>query len=325
VARHPDLAIALGQNAMREVDRHYAFRAYLFDVCEYLGMILPRVTVIVPNYNYARHIVARLQSIVSQTIPIFEIIILDDASTDDSVDVIASWLEQNNVEANLIVNDRNSGSVVRQWAKGVALARGEYVWIAEADDLCSSDMLQILLRPFYDREVVLSYCESKQIDEAGAILAPDYHEYLKDVSASQWRRAYVRDGKEEIAQALAIKNTIPNVSGVVFRRETLASILSEKLETIAGYRQAADWYVYIEVLEHGKVAFSPRNCNAHRRHSTSVVGAAAKTKLLMEITCIQQLVAERHDLSDMTSLVAERYLGTLKSQFGLAERAEITK
>jgi glycosyltransferase involved in cell wall biosynthesis len=266
-------------------------------------------------------IVARLQSIVAQTVPIFELIILDDASSDGSVDVVCSWLERNNIEARLIVNDRNSGCVTRQWAKGVQAARGELVWIAEADDLCSADLLKTLLPPLRDQDVVLSYCESRQIDENGSITAPDYRDYVEDVSKTRWRQAYVRDGSDEIVNALAIKNTIPNVSAVLFRREPLAAVLSEKLEAIASYRQAGDWYVYMEVLERGKVAFNPANCNSHRRHSASVVGAVAKGALLEEIAGMQRLAADRHTLPEHTARIAHKYLEELRERFGLGERA----
>ena len=305
-----------------EVDRHYAFRDYLFDILGYLGWVLPRISVVVPNFNYARHIVARLRSIVAQSVPIFELIILDDASQDDSVVRICEWLEENHVEARLIVNEENSGSVARQWAKGVAEARGDYVWIAEADDLCTPDLLRTLLAPFGDPAVVLSYCESRQIDENGVLLAPDYSDYVKDISGTRWREPYVREGRNEIVEALAIKNTIPNVSAVLFRRTALARVLSTCLEDIAAYRQAADWYVYLEVLAQGRVAFNPANCNSHRRHSASVIGATGKTALLDEIRRIQERAARHYALPEITASGAQRYLRTLERQFGLDEPTE---
>jgi SAM-dependent methyltransferase len=325
IGANPGLAAKLAQSAMREIDGKYAFRSYLFDILDFLGRVHPRVSVVVPNYNYAHHIVARLQSIADQTVPIFELIILDDASGDGSVDVICAWLEKNNIEARVIVNDRNSGCVTRQWAKGVAEARGEYVWIAEADDLCSPELLKTLLLPVRNEDVVLSYCESRQIDEHGTITAPDYHEYTKDVSKTRWKQAYIRDGSDEIVNALAIKNTIPNVSAVLFRREALAAVLCEKLESIAGYRQAGDWYVYLEVLERGKVAFNPASCNSHRRHAASVVGSVAKSALLEEIAGMQRLAADRHALPERTARNARRYIEELRERFDLRERAAIDK
>jgi glycosyltransferase involved in cell wall biosynthesis/protein-L-isoaspartate O-methyltransferase len=323
IAADPALAGELRRSATAEVDRNHAFRAYLFDLLEILGTVQPRVSVVVPNFNYARHVVARLRSILAQTVPIFELIILDDASTDDSVARICAWLDENQVEAQLVVNTVNSGCVARQWARGVALARGDFVWIAEADDLCSPSLLRTLLAPLEDDTVVLSYCESRQIDEDGSLLAPDYSDYLKDISSTRWREAYVRDGREEVAHALAIKNTIPNVSAVLFRRTALAEILAEQLEEIAGYRQAADWYVYLEVLGRGRVAFSPDNCNAHRRHSASVIGATGKKALLGEIRAVQSVAAQRHaPLPERTVEIARQYLEVLRKQFGLDEQAE---
>ena len=73
--------------------------------------------------------------------------------------------------------------------------------------------------PTFDRaDVVLSYSESGMIDEKGSVLAENYIEYVSDIDAVRWTADYQRSGQEEIGQALAIKNTIPNVSAVVFRR-----------------------------------------------------------------------------------------------------------
>ena len=62
-----------------------------------------KVSVIIPNYNYEKFIIERIDSILMQTYPIYEIIILDDCSTDDSVNVINKKIEQINKEYNAMV------------------------------------------------------------------------------------------------------------------------------------------------------------------------------------------------------------------------------
>lgn len=136
-----------------------------------LGMKLPRISVIVPNYNYARYIEERLASICNQSIPIFELIILDDASTDDSFQRISRWLSVTHTDARIIVNRTNSGNVFVQWRQGISLASGDYIWIAEADDLSDPDFLEAVLPPLISGDAVLSYCESQQINSDGVVLA----------------------------------------------------------------------------------------------------------------------------------------------------------
>ena len=105
-----------------------------------------KISVVVPNYNYAKYINKRIDSIVRQTYPIYELIILDDCSTDDSVEVIEKKIEKIKVKypelkVRFIKNEKNSGKAMRQWRKGFELAKGDYIWIAEVDDLSSREFL----------------------------------------------------------------------------------------------------------------------------------------------------------------------------------------
>jgi len=134
---------------------------------------LPRVTAIVPNYNYAHHLEARIRSILHQTHPILELIILDDASTDDSISVIHRILRELPQSTRAVINQQNSGSVSRQWLQGVEMSSGDFLWIAEADDLSEPGFLASVMPPFDDPDVVMSYCESRQIAPDGRILADD--------------------------------------------------------------------------------------------------------------------------------------------------------
>ena len=101
-------------------------------------VVVPMVSVVVPNYNYAKYLPQRMESIFGQSFQNFEIILLDDASTDNSAELIEGYRAHPKVSV-VEVSARNSGSPFRQWEKGLSLAKGKYVWIAEADDLAHSD------------------------------------------------------------------------------------------------------------------------------------------------------------------------------------------
>ena len=95
---------------------------------------------------------------------------------------------------------------------------GDYIWIAEADDLCDQTFLEEVIQGFHiDSDVALSYTQSKQIDEQGNILANHYLNYTNDIDKEKWQSSYIRKGIDEIQDTLFIKNTIPNVSSVVFK------------------------------------------------------------------------------------------------------------
>lgn len=313
---NPELSSRLGDAAQKYVDDHFAFRPYIFDLCAMLGIELPKVSVIVPNYNYAKYIEKRLFSIRNQTIPIFELIILDDASTDKSLEKISHWLSSTHTDARVVVNRTNSGNVFAQWRQGVSLASGNYVWIAEADDLSDMDFLETVLQPFASKDVVLSYCESRQMNSRGRILANNYHAYLNTVFPGRGDAPYVTNGLEENRSFLAIMNTIPNVSAVVFRREVISKVFADHVEEILSFKKAGDWVVYFRTLFHGSIAFSPRAANCHRRHKRGVIGGGREQDLLAEIARVQQLVASNLLVTDDVRLKASNFLARLQEQFG---------
>ena len=194
----------------------------------YAGHQTAENLVVVPNYNYAQYLRERLTSIWAQTCPIFEVIVLDDASTDDSSAVL-NELAQEMPEFRVVRNEQNGGSAIKQWARAVAEAKGDLLWIAEADDFADPKFLATVGSCFGDPEVVLAYSQSQQVGANGKMMARDYLGYVSDVDSELWRADYRRDGDTEIAEALSVKNTIPNVSAVLFRRTVLGDVL-ESLE-----------------------------------------------------------------------------------------------
>ncbi|RUY57908.1 glycosyltransferase [Mesorhizobium sp. M7A.F.Ca.CA.001.09.2.1] len=306
---------SVGRDIVRQ---EFSFSHYLHDLLIYAEKPLPRVSVIVPNYNYARYLGARLSSIVEQTTRPYELIVLDDASTDESVEVIEKFLAGCDIPCRLVVNAENSGSVFRQWMRGVEMARGDYVWIAEADDLADPDFLAELLPAFEREEVVMSYCQSRQMDGAGRVLSEHYLDYVSDIDRSRWTKPYVVEGRQEIAEALYLKNTIPNVSGVLFRREALRQALSQNLDEIASYRNAGDWVAYLRLLEKGDIAFHPHPFNSHRRHQSSVTIGSFNASHLQEIARVQSETIARFHLGAAAQESASAYAQRLYAQFGLA-------
>jgi hypothetical protein len=95
-----------------------------------------RVSVIVPSYNYESHLPERLRSIVTQSYRPYEIVFLDDCSSDGSVGVAEALLKDAGIPHRVIRNSANQG-VYRQWLRGLREATGDLVWIAEAADDCA--------------------------------------------------------------------------------------------------------------------------------------------------------------------------------------------
>ena len=83
---------------------------------------LPLVSVVVPNYNYKRYLNLRIQSILQQTYQNIELILLDDASTDGSEEVLSDYQNHAKV-SHILLNEHNTGNPFKQWFKGMQLAK----------------------------------------------------------------------------------------------------------------------------------------------------------------------------------------------------------
>lgn len=95
----------------------------------------PLVSVIIPNYCHAPYLEQRITSVLNQTYTNFEVIILDDNSPDNSVEIINQFKNDEHIK-HIVVNEKNSGSTFIQWNRGIELSQGEIIWIAESDDYC---------------------------------------------------------------------------------------------------------------------------------------------------------------------------------------------
>jgi glycosyltransferase involved in cell wall biosynthesis len=226
---------------------------------------MPTVSVIVPNYNHARFLPKRLDSILRQTFQDFELILLDDCSTDDSRSILSSYAGDPRVTIEF--NEANSGSTFKQWNKGVRLARGKYVWIAESDDYADEHLLEKLVsRLDADPSIVLCYCRSWQVSEKGA-LNGFLDSYLADIDAHKWTADFRADGEEECRKYLIRRNTVLSASSIVFRKEVYDQVggADESL-TLCG-----DWKTWAAMaLTGGTIAYVGEPLNYYRSHDKSV-------------------------------------------------------
>ncbi len=245
---------------------HFSFKKY-FTPSE-----IQKVSVVIPNYNYARYMRERVDSVLKQKYPIYELIILDDKSTDDSIAVIKEILvelktKRPDLRVKFIPNKKNSGNVFKQWKKCFLESEGDFVWICEADDSCSKYFLNAVMSAFSDKNVVISYAESCAIDENGKRIKRDLRDWIDMFDTGHWRHSYVLDGKDELKQVLCVNNTIANVSSVVFRKK---AIFAKYLDEAMKFTLAGDWYFYSKVLLNGKIAYCDESLNYHRMHDRGV-------------------------------------------------------
>ena len=122
-------------------------------------MPYPAVSVVIPLYNAEKYIGECLDSILAQTFQNFEVIVVDDCSTDSSVAIVESYAEKFGGRLTISRLKKNSGGGGLPRNKGLAFSRGEYVFFMDADDIFTRTALEELytLAKEYDADCV--YCE----------------------------------------------------------------------------------------------------------------------------------------------------------------------
>jgi len=223
----------------------------------------PKISAIVPNYNHARFLGERIDSILSQTFGDLELIILDDASTDGSHHVLAQYYARPRIR--IVVNTKNTGAAFPQWNRGIALARGEYVWIAESDDSADPHFLERLL-PLLDENpgAGLAYCQSRLINPEGVEIGNSL-EWSSDLDPVRWQTDFLNSGADEIRKYLIVKNTIPNASAVLLRR----SVLLQTMPVDTSYKLCGDWLHWGKILLRSDVAYTAMPLNHWRLDSSN--------------------------------------------------------
>lgn len=220
-------------------------------------MATPLISVIIPNYNHARYLDERIQSVLNQTYQNFEVIILDDKSTDNSLEVINKYKDNPHV-AKIAVNEQNSGSTFKQWQKGFELAKGELIWIAESDDSCDKNFLSTLVPIYRKNNASIAFVRSVKMDSGGNLkgLFPYQEDLMDDITL---------DGKQFISEYLYRKNLIMNASATLFDKKIAMQIDKGYIN----FKGSGDWLFWIEIAEHGSVCFVNKNMNYFRIHENN--------------------------------------------------------
>ena len=314
---------AAKQKRSEYVDTYCRFDDYCFDLLQMLQPELKKVSVVIPNYNYESYMASRLGSVFDQTYPVFETIVLDDCSSDNSVEIIEQFAKDASRIVSLIPNKSNSGNVFRQWNKGVNLCRGDYVWIAEADDLSDPLFISESLAAF-DESTALSFTDSIQIGSDNELLAQSYNYYYRQVDEDLFSTDFRLNGPDFVKRVMSVRNVIMNVSSVIWRSEVLATALNEIGDELPDYKLVGDWRLYLEVLMCNKnsIAYLTSPLNTHRRHQKSVTHSLDHAAHLSEIQAMHLLVSELMPADTDMQDEMQAYINELRKQFKLAPVAQ---
>jgi glycosyltransferase involved in cell wall biosynthesis len=232
---------------------------------------VPRVSVVIPNYNHARYLPARIDSVLNQTFQDFDLLILDDASRDDSTGVITPYVGG---RVRFLPNSRNSGSTFAQWNKGIAETTGDYLWIAESDDEADPRFLERMVSLLEKHpSTSFAFCQATLINERSIPFGLALPLTTAAGGPSRYTQDFVEPGSAELKRYLQWQRApVPNASSVVFRRRSLEVTGSAD----PSYRVCGDFHLYARLLLNGDVAYVADPLNRYRHHGASVRSTTAR-------------------------------------------------
>ena len=256
-----------------------------------------KISVVVPNYNYSNYLYQRVYSILNQNYKIHELIILDDASKDNSLFYIKQIEQKISefVNVKVVVNDINSGNAFNQWQKGINLATGDYVWVAEADDYAKKNFLNEVVSPLKkNNNIVISYADTGFIDSNGYITKNSLVDQIDILKTNHWNASYVNKGIAEINCYSYLNCTIPNVSGTIIKKGNYDEIF----ESAKKFHQSGDWFTYLNILNLGDISFINKPLNYYRVHGNNISQTFDKKAHILEIQRIYKFVKEKYGIDD---------------------------
>jgi len=270
---------------------------------------MTKVSVIIPNYNHAPYLRQRIDSLLNQTYQDFELILLDDSSTDNSQKILEEY-KQNPKVSHCVLNEKNSGSTFLQWNRGVELAQGDYIWIAESDDWAEPELLETLCALLDNQpKVGLAYCNTAIYRDVKCI--GDFASVKKNkFSLTRWDTDYCISGNKEIEEALLWDCTINNASAVLMRKKILQTILPD----LNKFRYSGDWFCYLQFAAVSDIAYSHNVLNNYRDH-VSNISKHAGYDYLVELFLIYSWLMKAKVIADKSLLIKSfhAYVGDVHS------------
>lgn len=203
-----------------------------------------------------------MKSIFNQTFKDYELIILDDCSLDDSREVIERYRSEPRV-SQIIYNQVNSGSTFKQWSKGISIAKGTYIWIAESDDFCEPTFLEELIPAFQENnKITLAFCQTLYVSTDNKITFKTHADCLSQTI----------DGKRFLQTKMLGNNAIGNASMAVFKKSNVES----GFEDYNDMKYCGDWLFWVNLCFKGDVYISGKYLNYYLRHNNNVASTATR-------------------------------------------------
>jgi len=225
----------------------------------------PCVTVLVPSFNHSAYIGQRIRSIMEQTYQDFELIVIDDCSSDNSDSVITSL--QREFSFKYIRNPKNSGTPFSAWETVLQLAQGKFIWICESDDYAAPHFLETAVNSMLkDRSASVFYCDSWIVDSTGKHIGHTdeyFHEIWKE---TRWDTSFSNDGVAELEEFQIRGQTVPNMSSALISTDAFRRSFTPVLKK---FKLTGDWLFIGLLFKEGSVIHARQTLSHFRKHEVT--------------------------------------------------------
>jgi glycosyltransferase involved in cell wall biosynthesis len=219
---------------------------------------IPRVSVAMATYNGASWLPAQIESVLSQSVSDLELVIVDDASVDDTRAVLEKYKQTDN-RIRLIFNGNNIG-YQETFYKALSACRGQYILFCDQDDIWMTDKIGTLIGEL--GENLLIFSDSVLMDEKGK----DTRKKLSDTVNMH------QPGTRKINRGFVIGNCVWGHT-ILFHR----SLLEHATQQVIIH--PPDWWFAVVSSHLQKVRFCPLVLNRYRQHAKNLTQAIPKKQL----------------------------------------------
>jgi glycosyltransferase involved in cell wall biosynthesis len=221
-----------------------------------------QVSVVVPSYNHAEYLIQRMESLLQQTYASIDILVIDDCSTQDNVEILRRY--DQNPGMRMVLHQKNTG-LVPVMNQGIEQTSGEYILFAQCDDDCEPEMIQRLVEALQAHPSAgMAFCRSLLIDEAGRVLGDDF--LLREKAFRDRCATDTMLGGAEMARFLFHSCVIPNMSALLIRRNCFDTVGLLSLD----YRVCVDWEFFFRVSTRYDTCYVAEPLNRFRQHAATV-------------------------------------------------------
>jgi len=265
------------------------------------------ISVIVTNYNHARYLDQRMQSLLNQTYPNLEIIVIDNCSTDNSREVLAKYKDKPQVK--IVDMEKNIGNINTS-NLGVSMSRGKFFIFSEADDYCDPTQIERLHQAMVGHEQIgAAFCRSYMVDGEGKIFDEDFN--YRDRSFKEFCSKDTLIPGSMARRFFLYSCIIPNFSAVLFRRNfyDLAQGITHRFKT------CADWDLWFRMSQLCDFYYLTAPLNYFRRHAQTTGNLYGIELTLKEIMALLYTEAQKIDLTLWEQLCFKVNLGVIWGRY----------